>query len=478
MAAALRSKPRTARQNGPSAHANRQRSSPANPPRPTDTGTTTGLEMILALEARFRAAESPEEIGYLAANDMRKLTGSRQTFVLQANRAGSFKIKTVSSLATLERDAPLIRWIEKLVATMHKEHAPAQAVDFTLPAYCDNDCQDARAYPFRHLRWQPLKLSDGTAFAGILEARERPFTSADQQLCSRLADALGHSWRALTTDRSLRPSQHRLAIWAALTCAVILAGAIPVPLTTIAPMQITASDPYVITAPMDGVIKTVSQAPNTHILKGQTLFNFDDTSFRNRALLAERELAIAKATHHKTRQQAFSSEDARYQLAITRSEHALKAAELAYANELLSQSHVTAPVSGIVIYPDKNELEGRPVVTGEAVMEIADPQKVEIQIDLPVADAIVLKKGADVRVFLDAAPLEAREARIITASYHAQPQASGQLAYKLTARFKQHRGELPRIGAHGSAQVFGQTTSLAFFLLRRPIAAIRQTFGF
>ena len=37
---------------------------------------------------------------------------------------------------------------------------------------------------------------------------------------------------------------------------------------------------------------------------------------------------------------------------------------------------------------------------------------------------------------------------------------------------------MPRIGARGTAQVFGATVPLAFFLLRRPIAFARQTLGF
>ena len=442
-------------------------------------GAVAGLEMILSLEERFRSAKSPDEIAYLAANDVRKLTGTRQTFVLQANRNGRFKVKTVSSLATIERDAPLIRWVERLVSTMRKDNSASSDVEFSLPAYCDENAEETAAYPFKYFHWQPITLGDGTEFAGLLQARERPFTKSDKQLTSRLASALGHAWRALKSDRRLRPGRHRnRAIWATIALLIIVAGAIPVPMTTIAPIEIKAKDPFVIAAPIDGVIDTVTQPPNSHVSKGDTLFRFEDTTFRNKAKLASREVEVASATYHKTRQAAFTDNDARYQLAITRSQHALKQAELTYAKELLAQTRVTAPVSGVVIYSDKSELEGHPVATGEAIMKIADPQKVQIQIELPVADAIVLKENADVRVFLDADPLRALDARIIKGSYQAQPQPSGQLAYELTAEFTGKPESTPRIGAHGTAQVFGDTTSLAFFLLRRPIAAMRQTFGF
>lgn len=439
----------------------------------------SGLQQILTLEARFRAAKSAEELGYLAANDVRRLTGTRQSFVLQADGRSRLRVKAVSSLAVVERDAPLIRWIERLVGEMRQHNQGSNEVEFSLPAYSDASCQEVQAYPFKYFLWQPLILSDGTVFAGLLQARERPFSKADKQLTGRLASTLGHSWRALKGDKRLNPNGRKRGLLAAAVFAVLVAaGALPVPMTAIAPIEIVAKDPFVIAAPIDGVIDSVMKEPNARVGEGETLLRFDDTTLRNNALLAEREVKVSEASFHKTRQSAFFSEEARYQLAIASAERALKKAELAYAKELLSKTSVLAPVSGVVIYPDKAELEGKPVATGEEVMQIANPEKVQIEISLPVADAIVLEENAEVRVFLDADPMHALHGRIVKGSYQATAQPSGQLSYELMADFSGEPGEMPRIGARGTAQVFGSETSLAFFLFRRPIAALRQHFGF
>lgn len=439
----------------------------------------SGLQQILALEARFRAAKSVDELGYLAANDLRRLTGTRQSFVLHADGSSHFKVKTVSSLAVVERDAPLIRWIERLVGEMRRQNETAEAVEFSLPAYCDDACEEVQTYPFKYFLWQPLTLSDGTEFAGLLQTRERPFSTSDKQLTARLTGTLGHAWRALKSDRHLNPNGNKRRVYlAASACALVLAGALPVPMTSIAPIEIVAKEPFVIAAPLDGVIDSVLKEPNARVEAGETLVRFDDTTFRNKMLLAEREVKVAEADYHKTRQSAFFSEEARYQLAISSAERALKQAEMKYAQELLNKTAVKAPVAGVAIFRDKSELEGRPVVTGEEVMQIADPRKVEIEINLPVADAIVLRENAFVRVFLDADPLHALEGRIVRGSYQAEAQPSGELSYKLTAEFSGELQDVPRIGARGTAQVFGGETSLAFFLFRRPIAAVRQNFGF
>ena len=440
---------------------------------------TAGLELILDLEAKFRDATTPEELVYLAANDLRRLAGSRQTFVIRINGRGKPRVIGVSSIAVVDRDAPLIRWVGRLVSNLANEKGLGEAVAFSLPAYTDaEDAEEMRTYPFANMLWQPVALADGTVFAGLLQARERPFASPDRKVTERLSKTLSHAWRALVGDRRLRPgiARRRLLLpVAALTLAAM--ALIPVPMTTIAPAHIAARDPFVIAAPLDGVIKTIAHAPNTTVVEGDDLFRFDDTTLRNRMALAEREVGVATATYHKLRQSAFADEAARYQLAVARADEELKRAELTYAQELLSKTRVMAPVSGLLLYSDKSELEGRPVAAGERIMEIADPRSVEIEIDLPVSDAIVINEGAQVRLFLDADPLNALNARIVKASYQAEPLPSGVLVYKLRASFRNDLEQKPRIGARGTAQVYGETTSLGFFLLRRPISALRQQFG-
>jgi hypothetical protein len=60
------------------------------------------------------------------------------------------------------------------------------------------------------------------------------------------------------------------------------------------------------------------------------------------------------------------------------------------------------------------------------------------------------------------------------AAYEAQPTPGGQLAYRLDARFDEAP---PRIGLRGTAKLFGERAPLALYLLRRPLAGLRQSVG-
>jgi hypothetical protein len=151
-------------------------------------------------------------------------------------------------------------------------------------------------------------------------------------------------------------------------------------------------------------------------------------------------------------------------------------ADATYAQSLLDRIHVTASRSGIALFDDPNDWIGRPVTIGERLMEIADPSQAELEIWLPVADAITLKTGADVDFFLNISPGAPLHATLRQASYEATLSPSGLLGYRLKALFADG-SRVPRIGLRGTAKVYGERVSLFYYLMRRPLAAVRQLLG-
>ena len=145
----------------------------------------------------------------------------------------------------------------------------------------------------------------------------------------------------------------------------------------------------------------------------------------------------------------------------------------------MKSTQVSAGASGLVLFADKDTWTGRPVATGERIMRIADPAKVEVTINVPVSDAIILEQGAPVKLYLDSNPLEPVDARVTRASFHAQPDGEGVLSYKVRAGLELTNGKRPpRIGLRGTAKVYGEKVSLAYYLMRKPLSAIRQWTGY
>ena len=476
---------------GPSAPTPRTGRSGAAPgplPSPTKVSPTTAsptrasatedaLRLLLAIEDRVRAAESEGEFIHLIANETRKLVQARQIFVLRAGRSGRFTVEAVSSLALVDRETPLIRWIEASVARLHTTHDPAKSASFDIAEIADAGSGEAKSYPFAHMHWQPLVLKSGAAVAGLLLARERPWVEADTQVLAREAEVFVSNWQSLFGAGKLAPTgTGRRWLKPVLAGVLALACVLPVSMTTLAPVEIVASDPHGVTAPIDGVIKQVLVEPNRPVKAGQPVLRFDDTTLRNQFKIADRQMQVAEARYDRAQQAAFGDEAARHELAIALNEYRLKRAERTFAAAQLAKATVYAARDGILIYSDKHKLIGHPVKTGQRLMQITDPNDIAARIDVPVADAIVLEKGAFVRIFLDADPLRSATASLKSTSYHAEPNATQQLVYKLYARFDRRRPTM-RIGARGTAQLHGDRVPLIYFLLRRPISALRQYLG-
>jgi len=446
--------------------------------RTTTVSSNDGVARLLAVEDRLRSAESVLEFQHSLANDLRSLVGARQVVVLKRVRRNHWRATCVSNMPNVDRNSPFVRGLEQFVAGELEKSGRHDPVTTSLPKDTARSRDAFSSYPFHDVLWLPITLRSGPTFAGLLFLRDTPWTSDACELLQREAKVISDTWCAIAGRRRLKPTTYRRRL-ASLAGALCIAGtlAIPVPMTTLAPVEIVAQSPVLVTAPINGVIEAIDVRPNATVTKGDVLYRFVDTDLRNAFELAQREADVAISRHERLSQAAFLDETSRHEVSIAQTEMMLRIAERDYAREKLDKVVVRAERSGILIYGDKSSLLGRPVVVGERLMRIAQRDQVAADVSLPVADAIVLKRGADARLFLDLDPTRSRTAQIQTGSYHAEPDATGALVYTVRL-LMEDKSDLPRIGARGTAQLFGDTVTLGFFLFRRPISWARQKFGF
>ncbi|MFZ1107085.1 MAG: HlyD family efflux transporter periplasmic adaptor subunit [Rhodomicrobium sp.] len=436
------------------------------------------LSSLLYIEQRARDASSKQELSYVIVNDSRKISGSRQTFLIDL-AGGEPKAAAISDVAVVDRAAPFVQWAERLAARLAEDGGLAEARMISLSTLCGKDDSDAQFYPFQNIFWAPFKARGGEVFAGCLLAREEPWNEPEKAPILRLAGTFQHAWLALSPKKKLKIGA-RLRHWLIPlgACAAIGIFSFPVPLTALAPVEVVAKNPLIIAAPFDGVIDEIVVEPNAPVRNGQGVVRFVDTVFRNKALVAEKSVEVASAKYRRDQQAAMQDQNARHDMAIARAELGLALSERDYAQEVLSKANLTAPADGIAIFANKDSWRGRPVSTGEQILQIADPASVEFRIDLPVRDAIVLKEGAEANVYLDAFPLDTLKARVTHASYQAEAVETQKLAYRIRAEIAGNAKGLPaRIGSRGTAQIYGEPVPLIFYLLRRPISVIRQSIG-
>ena len=99
-------------------------------------------------------------------------------------------------------------------------------------------------------------------------------------------------------------------------------------LTAVAPAEITAADPFIVAAPMQGVVDSILVKPNEKVTAGTPLLRLVDLELKSGLEVAQRAYRIAEAELLRGRQLAFTSPDDKAQLAELIAQVELRRAEM------------------------------------------------------------------------------------------------------------------------------------------------------
>lgn len=432
----------------------------------------------LDLEARARAAQSVAELGFSMANDAYPALHFRQALVLDA--AG--KLMTVSGLASIEADSPYVLWLGRVWPWLRKQ-IPAEggwyAPDEQVLAQAPDDVSEGwrEWWPagvlVLHLRYRTRDTIGWVCFL-----LDRPPLPSVTHALQRIALSWEYCWEMLAGKR--RKKSHARGFWSGrkwrhiMIVVALLMLMLPVRQTVLAPAEVIAEDAMTIAPGLDGVISAVHVRPNQAVRAGDMLFSLDDTTLRNRLEIVRKSVAVADAELQATTQIAFSDSRSKAEIAVMRGRLEERRAELAAVQAQLARVDVRAPYDGIVVFADPDDWTGRPVATGERIMLLANPDKPGMLIHLPVADAIALDAGSRVSLILTVRPFSPISGTITETSYQASISDEGVASYRLRAGIDDTG---VRIGLRGTAKLYGDRVILGYYLLRRPLAKIREFSG-
>jgi len=435
------------------------------------------LDILLQIESRALTAADVPALRFSIVNETHALAPYRQAALFE--RSGErLRLVCASGLVSVAEDSPFAVWVSQFARRLPQDghihridHADAAETD--QPGWAE--------WLPEHLLVVPLKNGRGDLLGLVLYAREAPWTDRELALLDRLHLSYGHSLSALrhsrdkgwtTQMRRWLRGRRRNLILAALALSLF----IPVRLSVLAPAEVIALSAVAVAAPQEGVIGSFGVAPNSRVRSGDLLFSLDDSVIQNRREVALKALEVAKVDAHIAQQRSFDDIRGRADLAMLMGRVREKEAELAAMDVLTQRVEVRADREGVAIFADVNDWLGRPVQTGERVMQLAQPEDAGVLIWLAVADAINLEPGAPVQLFLHTDPLRPRSGELVEASYQATPSPDDVASYRLRARFDDSES-LPRIGLRGTARISGEWVTLGYYLFRRPIAAAREWTG-
>ncbi len=434
---------------------------------------------LLQFEQRLRECSSAPEVAFASVNEIFDILQFEQAVLWRVDIISRPSVKAASGMADVSAESPYVQWLGKLIRSLSGESLLGARM-YSIGELPDDLVAEGEEWCHEYMLVCPLKGADGALLGGMLLFRAEPFSKEEEAAGAWVAGAVGFSlwaWRKESARFLRLLRKPAIPLFIALFVIVMSSlGLIPVRLNALAPAEITPQKPIPVTAPVDGVVKEIVVRPNQIVGADSPLIVLDDTSVRNRLSVAEKGLDLARADHQRAVNKAFFDEASRTELQVLDARVREKAADVKYLSEVLGRLTIVAPQGGIAIFSDAEEWRGKPVQPGERIMVIADPSLVAVTIYLSPDDAVELAPGAEVSVFLNNAPLTSLPARIVRTSYEATPTAEGTLAYHVQAELLPGHN-FPRIGMRGTAKVYSERVSLAYYIFRKPVAYVRRSLG-
>ncbi len=429
----------------------------------------TVLETLIRLEGEAIASKDVLSLQHQAVNRPRDMLDCGHIFWV-SRKGNSVKIVAVTGQEQMERHTPFGQW---LVSELKSRARKGDLDSATQWQFKSDGQKDLINYPFTHAHYAPF--SPNPKAGGLLFAFSAPPAESHVSIMARLGEIYGLVHAARRGAKRARMAPRKRNLFYGTLAALALIGMIPIPMTTLAPAEVVADTPFILSAEFDGVIKDVLVAPNAEVKAGDALVRLDDVTLRNELVLAEKELQLAEVRRRMAGLRAFVDAEAKRELAVADAETELATARRNYARDRLDKTVLRAPRDGLALFSDVSELTGRPVSNGEAILRIAEPTRVLLRLHAPLAHGEALREGARVRMFLDNDPVTPLEAELVRASYRAVSMPEGGMAFDAHAILTE--GDIPRIGARGVAKIYGEKAPIAYFLIRRPLTLARQMTG-
>jgi hypothetical protein len=439
------------------------------------------ISKLIQLEFNLKNCENDNELFYSIVNQTIEIIPYEQAILFGIDYSSKLKVEAISNIVSVDSTSPFVQYTLDLANNLLNLYITEEVKLINQNDLQKDIKEQIKEYSPKNIVWIPLKTIKNNIEVEfyLVLLRNEIFTQKEIELLNYLASSYKYFLFATKRDSfstKLKNMKFNNKYFKYALIAIFLAMFIPIKMSVLAPCEIQAKNPYVVTSPIDGSIDEIKVNSNEHIEKEKLIIKIKDIDLINTYEIAKKKLDTVQAELHSMKQAGFYDADKKSQINRLESEVKLKEAELNYSKSLLQKTDIYSKAQGIVIVDNPNEWKGKPVITGEKILLIANPNEIEIKIMLSVKDALFLEENADVKIFLDNKIFETWGAKISQISYKPQVTPENIVSYKIIANFNdlKENENIPKIGLRGTAKIYSQEVSLFFYLFRKPITTLRQ----
>ena len=274
------------------------------------------IARLIGLEKKTREAKTQDELNFVVANETRQIIDFVNSFLLLKAPTDKFQVKATSDLATVDRTAPLITYVENIVNNSGVNLKEIQNLELDKVSK-KLKLKKPKNIPENFL-FIPI-LSPQKGLQGyLLLSRNEKFIENEIELSRHLSVTYGHAFNTFLTDFSVKNFFKKYLFgsrsWIVIL-AIIFISIIPIKITSTAPVEVVPKNPILITSPFDGVVKNIVANNNDKVKSGDLLVLLEDTDLLNNYNLAKQSLRVSEKELLRSRQSSFTDNEEKARLA-------------------------------------------------------------------------------------------------------------------------------------------------------------------
>lgn len=447
----------------------------------------TILEALVHISSEITSTLRLERLLQIIANSPQNVLPFERCAIALDTR-GKLQLKAVSGMSSIPIGDPrveplheLARWLSSHPEAMHirqQEETAGEEIPeavaqhfqatgyralYALPLADDQgrlgvllyESSDPNFLELAHI--EMIKILAGQATVAIRNAllyREVPLIS--------LLEPLMHRKQALL--RTSRGRRWGLAV--ASVAALLFLGFCPLPArlkgqATVAPQHLVT-----IAAPVEGTVTAVAAHEGQLVQAGEVLGSMNDLQWRSELASAEAKSQAALLTMQADLARGAAQAGAdRAQLEYLRS-------ETDRARRKIDIAQLRSPIRGVVLTPYLQNAAGEHLDAGATFAQVLDLSSAVVDIEIPQADAALLRTGDAAVIKLDSYPQRSWRGVVSILSPQAQA-GDGQRTFAARVALPNADATL-RTGMTGQGKVFIGYRPAGYVLLRRPVLWIWQ----
>lgn len=431
---------------------------------------------LLEIQKDALAAKNMDALGFLIVNRIHNLVPYKSA-VFWTGTTNQPAIHSVSGNAGLDPKGSYAIWLQNMIKTYASKEGSEQVL-LDAKDIREEHLEDWEKYSPGHAVILIFQTEKDGVLGGVWLERDTKFTKPELKVLEELQISLSYATKLQNLQKSSAffskitgMKKHKKVILA--LCLITLL--FPVRLSITAPAEIVSKNPVIIAPAFDGVVEDIVVRPGQKVEEGDLLVKMEGQDLLAQKRNAEQNLNVAKTKLSRLRREALLDPQKKIELEKLRSEISLKEIEFAYAQEQFNRAQIKSPRAGVAIFSDALSFIGKPLATGQEIMQIADPEETELFIRIPSDAILPIAEHIPVRFYMNVEPLKNYRGAIKTIGYQASADPDGLLTYKLRASLPDDY--IPRVGWKGTAKIYGYWRPLAYAILRRPLIALRDITG-